>query len=487
MAEKDINSKITIPPTLSLSAVNYGNHLAAGKNHVALRFFDGHVEIVGEISQTISGSFSQVASGNGFSLMLEGGSITSYGSISGVPSGSNFVQIEAGEDYGLGLTNDGHVVGFGSNSIINNLPDYGGIQQVAAGSNFVVLLMWDGSLKGVGITVPSINDGNKISAGKNHGAVLKTNGDIQSFGDDSYNQVSGTPGDYFIDLSCGFDFTVGLKGDNSLKGWGRDNYNQILEIPDYPSYTFSEVSCGFGFGVTMTSKGAIKIDGLDFTWGKDDYNQTSDAPHFIGENTFDYIPNVFVSDYNYSPNELRTSAPMDLDLFFSLKETNDEPVRVSYDLKINDSIYLDGSFLSQVPYDVNVTIPFEEFNLGGNTVEIIIDSDQELKETTAGIFSVNVIDDIIQEIEFEDDLIPWETLIRKIHTTELEPHIINEEERRVWGSGCSSSCSGACQGCSNTCTSECSTSCSGGCKTSCSGACRGGCGGGCDGCSDRYW
>ena len=126
----DFDASIELPPSVSLSAADYQNHLAAGNNHTTVRYFDGHLETAGNdanglVTDTPTGNFEQIAAGDEFSLALSGGTITGWGNISGVPTASNFVKISAGSDFAVALDDTGHLEGIGSNAILNELIDSG--------------------------------------------------------------------------------------------------------------------------------------------------------------------------------------------------------------------------------------------------------------------------------------------------------------------------------------------------------------------------
>jgi|Wag4MinimDraft_13_1082653.scaffolds.fasta_scaffold01636_3 hypothetical protein len=494
----DFDSTLEIPPQLSLNSTDFENHLAAGNNHTTVRYFDGHLETVGNdanglITNTPSGTFEQIAAGDEFSLALSGGSITSWGLISNIPPDNNFVKITASSDFGVGLDESGHIKGIGDNPILNDLPVHGGIIDVEAGHNFVLLLMYDGTLKGVGIDTPTGNNYSKISAGESHGAALREDGVIISFGDDTYGQVTNTPYlNNFTDLDSGQNFTVGLKSDGKLEAWGRDNYNQILDYPDYPDHPeliFSEVDAGYNHALAMTTDGSLKNGTLiNFAWGRDDYGQVSNVPEYIGEDTYTYVPRIELTDITVSPTNVESVNPMNVDVSGYLREINAEPIKIAYEIFLNGTSYKNVTFLSDAPILINETIQYSELIFGNNTLEFIITADQPIVSDHAGTINISKIDNVVKTIEFTDDLIAKETLVKALHTNEIISYIDDEMIRRnVPSDGCNSGCASLCQGCSGTCGGNCVGNCAGTCKGGCTGTCYGSCSGGCDGCDGRWF
>jgi hypothetical protein len=499
--EDDFSAAIEISPSISLSYTDYNNNIAGGSTHTLVRYFDGHLEsfgsdLEGEVTNTPTGTaFVQVAAGDNFSLALkDDGSIVGWGGITGVPTGSVYVQISAGKTHALVLKNDGHVVSFGTDEGTGKVDDifsHGGITQVAAGNDFS-LAIYQGKIFGVGNhpTLPAGNDFVEVSAGNDFGVARRSNGTIVSFGDDSYNQVTDIPTTTnFVAVDCGDDFAIGLNLEGKLNVWGRDNYNQIIAYPDYDQAQYSQISAGGGHGIAMAPDGTLKMSAtVSFLWGRDDHGQVSGTPEYIGQSVFEYVPEVALQNVSFSPNVLESANPMNLNFSATLEETTGEPIQIAYKIYLRDSVWKNVSYYTDTPIQIDETFDYDEMTFGNNEIRFEVTSDQELKTNDAGTVAVSKINNAIQELEFSEDLIAKETLVKALHTNELISYVDDEMDRRdVPRSGCNSGCAGLCQGCSGTCGGNCAGDCAGSCSGGCTGSCGGGCGGGCRGCSDRWF
>jgi len=104
-------------------------------------------------------------------------------------------------------------------------------------------------------TMPRGDDVN-ISAGAYHTCVLKSDGSLACWGQNTFGQ-STPPAGTFIAVSAGSYHTCGLKSDSSAACWGHNDFGQ--SVP--PSETFKAISAG-GF-----HNCGLKPDGSLACWG----------------------------------------------------------------------------------------------------------------------------------------------------------------------------------------------------------------------------
>jgi alpha-tubulin suppressor-like RCC1 family protein len=183
--------------------------------------------------------------------------------------GTNWSQISAGNNHSLAIKTDGTLWSWGNNSngqlgdntITNKLTP---ITTFAGGNN------WKQS-----------------SCGRGHSSVIKTDGTLWIWGNNSQAQLGindggtttnrTTPvttfagGTNWKQVSCGNLFTAAIKTDGTLWTWGRNDSGQLginsTSNASTPVTTFAggtnwnEVSCGFSFA------SAIKTDGTLWIWG----------------------------------------------------------------------------------------------------------------------------------------------------------------------------------------------------------------------------
>jgi hypothetical protein len=204
-----------------------------------------------------------------------------------------WIYVEAGADYSFGIKSDGTLWSWGNNfqgqlgvgdTTNRNIPTQVGSatwKMVSAANSFdyaeytqtVIGIQTDGTLWGWGdnnsgvisignpdTTIPYqlgvATDWEKISVGKAFAVGIKTDGSIWSWGANDQNGTLGinssSPASFpfnlglqqpsadtdWIDVSCGPDFVIAIKGDNRLYGWGNDNQYQLGSGPRIPGQMY---------------------------------------------------------------------------------------------------------------------------------------------------------------------------------------------------------------------------------------------------------
>ncbi len=183
---------------------------------------------------------------------------------------SEWSRVSAGKEYSIALKTDNTLWGWGNNkySQIGNAK-YKERRQptqedtkatdwatISAGANHSVAIKIDGTLWSVGINDSgelgdASNDSNSsftqedtnstdwssVSAGFNHTAAIKANGELWLWGNNYYGQLGdGTTTNKnrptqitgsWMSVSCGKYFTIAIKSDGTLWAWGYNAYDQL--------------------------------------------------------------------------------------------------------------------------------------------------------------------------------------------------------------------------------------------------------------------
>jgi hypothetical protein len=164
--------------------------------------------------------------------------LDSYGQVSNVPEGNDFVDVAAGKYHGLAIKSDGSLVAWGSN-------DYGECN-VPQGNNFVA-----------------------ISGGKWHSIALREDGSIVGFGDNTQNQIDVPEGNDFVAIASGDNHNLAIKNDGTIVGWGGYNtYGECDAPPPDDGTTYVAVSAGSYHSLALQSDGTVKA------WGSNNMGQT---------------------------------------------------------------------------------------------------------------------------------------------------------------------------------------------------------------------
>ncbi len=256
--------------SITVKAIESGMIFAWGLND------DGQCNVTAPNSD-----FMTIQGGQWFSLGLKAnGSIEAWGSNNygacNVPSpNSGFTAIAAGGYHSLGLKADGSIEAWGRND--NNQCDVpspnSGFTAVAAGYAFSLGLKADGSIVAWGnnnygqCTVPSPNNGFiAIAAGSRFSLGLKADGSIVVWGQNEDGQCNvPSPNSNFIAVAGGGYHSLGLKSDGSIVGWGRNNSNQC-DAP-LPNTGFRAIAADGSFSL------GLKVNGSIVAWGQNNDGQ----------------------------------------------------------------------------------------------------------------------------------------------------------------------------------------------------------------------
>jgi|GEM_PF-329211 len=197
------------------------------------------------------------------------------GQVTGVPAGTDYVAVAAGDAHGLALRSDGTIVAWGQNDNGECDVPAGTYKAIGAGADFSLAIRTDGSIAAWGddgrkqiTSVPAGNDFVAVDGGEFFAVALKADGSIVAWGYDRWGQVSDVPaGTGFKSVVAGDDHAVALWSDGSLVSWGY--WAAVEGTPT--SGRFTAIGAGGTFGV------ALKDDGSIVWWGDDPYGYHFDV------------------------------------------------------------------------------------------------------------------------------------------------------------------------------------------------------------------
>jgi hypothetical protein len=203
------------------------------------------------------------------SAQADEGSLFGYGANhagqSNVPTGENYVAIEADYDHSLALKEGGSIVSWGYDS--TPAPTGNDFVAIATGNGYCLALKEDGSIAAWGLdnfgqaTSPEGNDFIAIDAGFYHSVALRADGSIAAWGDNKCGQATPPEGNDFVAISAGHEYCLALKEDGSIVGWGRNDYGQATA----PTGTdFVAVDAGSFNSIALKADGAITAWGSSF-------------------------------------------------------------------------------------------------------------------------------------------------------------------------------------------------------------------------------
>lgn len=187
------------------------------------------------------------------------------------PEGAGaFVQVSAGGFHTCGVQPGGTVVCWGDNTYAQSASPPGPFLHVSAGYTHTCGLKPGGTVvcwgdNTYGKASPPAETFVQVSAGKIHTCGLKPDGNVTCWGDNSSDQSAPRPGP-FIQIEVGNAHTCGLRPDGTPFCWGENGKGQSLSPP---GVSFKQM-VGGGFHTC-----GIKTDGTLDCWGGNDYGQSS--------------------------------------------------------------------------------------------------------------------------------------------------------------------------------------------------------------------
>ena len=260
-----------------------------------------------------------IAAGGSQSLVLkQDGTLATWGShtyghAAIAPSLVGIRAIVADSSFSAALLEDGTAAlwGFSSPTPPGVLGD---VQDLTSGSNHTVVLKSDGTVVAWGnnsygeTTIPAGLTGVRdISAGESHSAALKHDGTVVAWGDNSSGQSTVPAGlDSVQAMAAGAYHTVSLKTDGTLVAWGSNAYGQRT------------VPGGLAAVQAIAARGsytlALKRDSTVAAWGRNDSGQTAVPAGLSGVQAiaagWQHALALVIADVTFGDQNLMTGSPV---------------------------------------------------------------------------------------------------------------------------------------------------------------------------------
>ena len=239
-----------------------------------------------------------------FLLVLhEGGTITALGdnvagtlgntdfSIQALPEFPSPVEaIAAGRNHALALTDQGLVVGWGSNdhgeTTIPAALRGGGVIAIGVGKDHSLAVRSNGSVVAWGANdhgqcdVPADLSGVvAVAGGEGHSIALRSDGTVVAWGSNEFGQcdIPSMPGAVQA-VACGRWHSVALGAGGTVAAWGDDRFGQASVNP----IVQEDLAKIRGLAVGAGHRLALRADGTVIAWG-DNQNGQADVPGDLGE------------------------------------------------------------------------------------------------------------------------------------------------------------------------------------------------------------
>jgi PKD repeat protein len=206
----------------------------------------------------------------------EDGSLVQWGNAMVLPEGNDFVEVHGSESRaGAALRENGTVVSFGDKYIVP--PVQNDFVTIDVGEDFGVGVRADGSLATWGesntygqLDAPSGNDFIAVSAGNEHALALKSDGSIVAWGSNAYGKCDVPEGNDFIAIAAGYRHSLALRANHTVVGWGYSSYGGRS-----PEGLFTAIEAGH------YDSFAIRPDGSLYSWGRGDLNNIPAGNDYI--------------------------------------------------------------------------------------------------------------------------------------------------------------------------------------------------------------
>jgi hypothetical protein len=180
------------------------------------------------------------------------------------------VTLAAGFQHASALKFDGHVVGWGAGTYLQNLsPAAAAYIAVACGYEHTIVLQTNGVVSAWGrndysqvVLPPSATNVVAIAAGAHHNLALKADGTVIAWGKNTSGQINVPPSaTNLVGVAAGDGFSLALRSDGTVLNWGAS-----LNIP--PGITnVVKLAAGAFHSLALTKDGTV------LAWGANDRGQ----------------------------------------------------------------------------------------------------------------------------------------------------------------------------------------------------------------------
>ena len=215
-------------------------------------------------TRTVNGTGVAFPSYNSFAALDQKGQITTWGKISGSPTGSNYTSITSSSYAFSALKEDGSIVSWGNPTDIVNTPTEKGFRQIFSGESAFAALKDDGTIRSWGVAdrggtgAPAGSGFTQLFSNRWAFAALKSDGSISAWGSAGNGGLGAPSGKGFIKVFSNMFAFAALRDDGTITAWGN------------ASSGGSGGPAGSNFvNVFATRDGfcALRIDGSIVSWG----------------------------------------------------------------------------------------------------------------------------------------------------------------------------------------------------------------------------
>jgi hypothetical protein len=271
------NSNLASPVGCLLDEVAAGltsiNYIKRDGSIVCRDAFDNVAE-AGRVSAPGGKGYTSLTASvsNSWCAAIKDGSIVIYGIlVTGFdtpPAGTNFVKVVIGNDFGLGLTDEGAIVHWGNTTYGQDVIPAGVFRDIAATSYSCAAITTAGELKAWGwnaygqCDVPAGNEYIKVAGGDRHCLAMKEDRTIVGWGCNCAAEATIPVDDVdtkFAEITAGHHNSLCLRAEGSLLAFGDNANNFVTDCPEGPN--FKKCACGYRTGVGLYAIPEIKAVG----------------------------------------------------------------------------------------------------------------------------------------------------------------------------------------------------------------------------------
>ena len=208
---------------------------------------------------------------------IQGWGRDNYNQISGIPEGTDFIDIAAKGDFSLALRQNGSLIAWGDNTYgQGNVPAGNDFVAIATGNFHSLAVREDGTIAAWGRDndnqvsgAPTGSNFVAVSGGYYHSLALREDGSIAGWGANSYGQSTPPAGNDFAAVEAGGFHSIALRENGTIVAWGR-NWNNVLTVPT--GNNFVAISAGYYQNIALRSDGTVVV------WGSNEYGQVASTP-----------------------------------------------------------------------------------------------------------------------------------------------------------------------------------------------------------------
>lgn len=217
-----------------------------------------------------------VAAGKRHGLALkEHGSLVAWGLNNygqcDVPDSNDFIMISASKDSSMGLRSDGTIIRWGQRGGIWSPPEGVKVVDISRGWFIWSAVLSDGSLA----MGPAGNYYRKVACGGEHSLVLKSDGSLGAWGNNTYGSCDVPWGYDYVDVAAGQHVSIALKSNGTVVSWGGDpnpDPDMVFDTDPPPQFRYVAIAAEDTEFLAITTEGRL------IAWGQNKNNQRNVPP-----------------------------------------------------------------------------------------------------------------------------------------------------------------------------------------------------------------